>query len=186
MKRYIADILFLCFFVAYSSPALGVMIGLSTEELATGSDIIVVGSVKSVESMWSEDGKIIISRAKIIVNSVISGKWDKDILTVEYMGGEVGDIGLQISDVKPLKEGEKLLLFLKIKNGSKQQFGRNLAPFTGGEVYHTIVGNAQGQYTISPEGIAKKDGFSVMQGGELIDNDIPLEVLIDKIRGIKK
>ena len=54
------------------------------------------------------------------------------------------------------------------------------------EIHHTIAGNAQGQYAITPQGIAKKDGFSVMQGRELIDNDLPLEVLIDKIRAVKK
>jgi hypothetical protein len=177
---------FLCFLAVSYSQALGVMMGLSTEELTKSSDLILVGSVKSVESMWSEDGKFIISRAKVIVNSVINGKWDKDILIVEYVGGEVGDIGLKVSDVKPLKQGENLLLFLKHGNGQKQKIERNLTALSHEEIYHSIVGNAQGQYTITPQGIAKKNGFSVLQGSELIDNDIPLEVLIDKIRGIKK
>jgi hypothetical protein len=186
MKRYVIGMVFLCFLVASSSQALGVMIGLSTEELTNSSDLIVIGSVENVESMWSEDGKFIISRAKIIVNSVINGKWDKDLLSVEYIGGEVGDIGLKVSDVKPLKQGDNLLLFLKIRNGQEQKMGRNLTALSNEEIYHSIVGNAQGQYTITPQGIAKKDGFSVMQGRDLIDNDIPLEVLIDKIRGIRK
>jgi hypothetical protein len=185
MKRYITHLLFLCFLFVSSSPALGVMIGLSTEDLTNSSDLIVVGSVQGVESMWSEDGKGIISRAKIIVNSVISGKWDQEVLNVEYNGGEVGEVGLKVSDAKPLKQGDNLLLFLKIKNGQKQKIGGNHAPLTN-EIYHSIVGKAQGQYTITLQGIAKKDGFSVIQGSELIDNDIPLNVLIDKIRGIKK
>jgi hypothetical protein len=179
MKRYVIKMVFLCFLAASSSQALGVMISLSTEELTKSSDLILVGSVKSVESLWSEDGKFIISRAKVIVNSVINGKWDKDIVTVEYVGGEVGDIGLKVSDVKPLKQGDNLLLFLKVGNGQKQKMAND-------EIHHTIAGNAQGQYTITPQGIAKKDGFSVMQGRELIDNDLPLEVLIDKIRAVKK
>jgi hypothetical protein len=179
MKRQIITIAFLCFWVASSSQAFGVMMGLSTEELTKSSDLIVIGNVKSVESLWSEDGKFIISRAKVIVHSVINGKWDKDIISVEYVGGEVGDIGLKVSDVKPLKQGENLLLFLKLKNGQKQKM-------VNAEIHHTISGNAQGQYTINAQGIAKKDGFSVMQGRELIDNDLPLEILINKIRAVKK
>jgi hypothetical protein len=179
MKRHIITIAFFCFWVASSSQAFGVMMGLSTEELTKSSDLIVIGNVKSVESLWSEDGKFIISRAKVIVHSVITGKWDKDIISVEYVGGEVGDIGLKVSDVKPLKQGENLLLFLKLKNGQKQKMVKD-------EIHHTISGNAQGQYTINARGIAKKDGFSVMQGRELIDNDLPLEILINKIRAVKK
>jgi hypothetical protein len=186
MNRYITYMLFLCFLFVSSSPAIGFMMGLSTEELTNSSNLIVIGSVQGVESMWSEDGKGIISRAIIIVNSVISGKWDKEVLHVEYNGGEVGDIGLKVSDVKPLKQGDNLLLFLKIKNGQKQKIEGNYAPLINEQIYHSIVGKAQGQYTITPQGIAKKDGFSVIRGSEFIDNDIPLEVLIDKIRGIKR
>jgi hypothetical protein len=186
MVRYFIRLFFLCMLAASSSEAFAVMIGLSTEELTNSSDLIVIGNVKSVESTWSEDGKIIISRAKIIVNTVINGKWEKEIINVEYIGGEVGDIGLQVSDVKPLKQGENLLLFLKIKNGQKQKLERGVAPLSNEEIYHSIVGNAQGQYTITPQGIAKKDGFTLMPGSELIDNDIPLGVLIDKIRRAKK
>jgi hypothetical protein len=184
VRHNLIRLFFLCMLAASSSVAFAVMIGLSTEALTNSSDLIVVGNVQSVESRWSEDGKIIVSRAKIAVDSVITGKWEKEIINVEYTGGEVGDIGLQVSDVKPLKQGENLLLFLKMKNGEKQK--RNLAPSANEEIYHSIVGNAQGQYTITPEGIAKKDGFSVMEGSELIDNDIPLGALIDKIRRVKK
>jgi hypothetical protein len=186
MKRYFIHMFFLCLWLASSSPALGVMDGLSTEELTTRSDLIVIGSVQGVESMWSEDGKTIISRAKIIVHSVIHGKWDKILLNVEYVGGEVGDIGLRVSDVKPLAPGENVLLFLKMKEGQKQKIERNSAPSANEEIYHSIVGNAQGHYTITPEGIAKKDGFSVIRGDELIDRHIPLKVLVDKIQKAKK
>ncbi len=181
MKKYIINMLFLFFLVASSSLALGMMIGLSTEELTISSDLIVIGSIQGVESMWSEDGKIIISRAKIIVDSVIRGRSDKRILTVEYLGGEVGDIGLQVSDVKPLKQGENLLLFLEI--GKRQRLSS--MPLPNEDTYYSIVGNAQGRYTITPQGIAKKDGFSVVKGSESIDSEIPLEALVDKIRRVK-
>jgi hypothetical protein len=186
MKRYFIHMFCLCLWLAFSSPVFGVMDGLSTEELTTGSDLIVIGSVHGVESMWNEDGKIIVSRAQIIVNSIVRGKWDKILVNVEYIGGEVGDIGLRVSDVKPLTPGENVLLFLKMKEGQKQKFGKKEGPAGSEEIYHSIVGNAQGHYTITPEGIAKKDGFSVMRGDELIDREIPLKVLVDKIRAAKK
>ena len=70
-------------------------------------------------------------------------------------------------------KGEKLILFLE--TGKSRQ---------DGNVFN-IVGKAQGKYTIDNNGIARKGGFSVISGEEIIDNNIPVDILINKIRNVK-
>jgi len=150
------------------------MIGLSTEELAKSSDVIVRGMVESVQSEWSADGRTIITRASVLVDDVIGGKVTGNRVMVEYPGGEVDGIGLKVSDVSPLMEGEDVLLFLSPETERMGVFVRKM------------VGNAQGEYRIDRKGIARKRGFTLADRKDVIDNDIPVEELIGKIRAVLK
>ncbi|MDH5201838.1 MAG: hypothetical protein OEZ31_00485 [Nitrospirota bacterium] len=183
MKKSLMSIICLCFVMIFPSRAYSIMVGLSTEELTKSSEFIVVGKVESVESIWSKDGKTIISRALIVINEVIKGEQSKERVTVEYPGGEIGDIGLKVSDVRTLKKGEETLLFLKSKKDQKREDEISLS--IGEEDIYQITGNAQGHYTIDHQGIARKGGFSLIQREDATDNNIPLNILIDKIRGVK-
>lgn len=165
-------LLYIILFVCISSPSLAIMEGLSTEELTRSSELVIEGDVKDVTAEWSKDGKTIISRSTIITTNVIKGKIIQEVI-VEHDGGEIGDIGFHVSDVEPLRKGEKVILFLK--TGESKKYGSTLK----------IVGNAQGKYTIGKDGIARKRGFSVINGKEKIDNNIPVEELVDKIRRVK-
>ena len=75
--------------------------------------------------------------------------------------------------MEPLRKGEKVILFLKPGKSKKD-----------GIVFN-IVGKGQGKYTIGNDGIARKGGFSIMSGEEVIDKNIPVEVLINKIKKVK-
>ncbi len=149
---------------------LGTMIGLSTEDLTRKSEVVILGNVQQVETKWSEDGKTIHTRATIRIAEVIKGKLVHGDIIVQYAGGEIDDIGLRVSDVSPLSENERVILFLKSARDKKK-----------GVTYH-IVGKAQGKYTIDHQGIARKGGFQVIHGREVIDNDIPAEELVEKVR----
>lgn len=159
------------FFLSSSSSA--IMKAMSTEELVKTSEIIVIGEVEDVKAQWSKDGKTIFTSASIVISDVIRGNIAQKKIIVEYEGGEVGDIGLRVSDVSPLSNGEKVILFLR--SGKSKQEG----------VVHNIVGKAQGKYTIDNSGIARKSGFSIVSGEDVIDNNIPVDELIDKIRRVK-
>jgi hypothetical protein len=156
-----------------SSHSSAIMRGMSTEELTIESDVVVQGEVKNVKAHWSRDGKTIITRAIILRQHSIKGVLGRRNIVVEYDGGEIGDIGLRVSDIAPLKEGEQVILFLQ--SGISK---------IDGEVFH-IVGKGQGKYVIGNDGIARKSGFSVIDGQELIDNNIPVDNLIEKIQKIK-
>jgi hypothetical protein len=150
-----------------------VMQGMSTADLTRASDLVIEGDVTDVSAFWSRDGNSIISRATISQSYVIRGQTSRKRITVEYEGGEIGDTGFRVSDVAPLKVGERVILFL-----------RSGASRINGNVF-TIVGKGQGKYTVGSDGIARKGGFSVIQENEVIDNNIPVSDLIDKIRNTK-
>ncbi|MEJ2697352.1 MAG: hypothetical protein P8013_11965 [Candidatus Sulfobium sp.] len=154
-------------------PARAVMVGLSTEELTKNADLVVKGKVESVKSVWDEDGKRIVTRVTIAGPSVIRGASDRGRIIIEYPGGEVGGIGMKVSDVDPLQEGEEVILFLKA--------GRTVKD---GRIYH-LVGKAQGKYTVGDDGIARKKGFSLAAGAEKVDNNIPVDRLIEKIERVQ-
>lgn len=165
--------MFLCLF---SSQVFGLMIGLSTEELTKSSEVVIKGEVGEVESHWSADGKTIFTSALITVRDVIKGKIDQKEIIVEYEGGKVGNKVLMVSDVSPLKNGEEIILFLTPGKSKKRE--------QNGDVYN-IVGRAQGKYILGDDGIARKSGFSLIDGKDIIDSNISVDILINKIKGIK-
>ena len=121
----------LIFFSPVSSFAL--MIEKSAEELAQDAKVIVQGEVRSVKSYKGING-VIYTRASVMVSDIIKGKNIKKNITVEYEGGEVGDIGVRVEDEPTLKKGEQVILFLT------NSFWRK-------NVYY-IVGGVLGKYAI--------------------------------------
>lgn len=175
MKINVLVIMFLCLMMIHllSFQSSAIMEGLSTEELTRASNVVMQGEVEDVEVQWSKDGSTIVTRALIVITDVLRGSVAQRRIIVEYEGGEIGDIGLKVSDMVPLNRGEKIILFLK--SGKSR---------IDGNVYN-IVGKSQGKYTIGDDGIATKSGFSIAAGEEVIDNNIPVDELIDKIRRVK-
>jgi hypothetical protein len=79
---------------------------------------------------------------------------------------------MKVSDVEIPNVGENVLLFLKPAKT------RQL------ETIYKNVGKAQGQYIIDRNGIARKAGYHVEGSAKDIDNNMPIEVLIEKIKRI--
>lgn len=162
MKRLLFCWLFLL--LLCPSPSHALMQALSTSKLTTSSDTVIQGVVTQTQSAW--EGKSIVTRAKVRVDSAITGNPQGQFVTVEYPGGVVGNKGMRVSDTPTLKAGENVILFLK-KGSAQGSF--------------KVVGQAQGAYKIAPSGIATKGGFAAV-GKDSIDNDLPLEILIKKIK----
>jgi len=149
------------------------MVALGTEELTRRSELVLEGTVEETGSMWSRDGKTIVTRATVLVRGVIRGAPVQARVVVEHEGGEVGRLGLAVSDVAQMAKGEHVILFLRE--------GESPA---GGTVFRT-VGKAQGKYTVGKDGMARKQGFSVGAGREAVDAEIPVDVLIEKIKSVR-
>jgi hypothetical protein len=147
-----------------------VMKALSTEDLARGSDVVVLGDVESAAARWSDDGTTIVTTAVVVVTEVIKGRSVRRKIEVVYPGGEVGAIGLRASDEPDMERGEKVLLFLKqgIRPNETDRY--------------SLVGKAQGKYSIGPDGVARKKGFSLAGDAKQTDAEVPLDVLVEKIR----
>lgn len=153
-----------------SSSTFALMLGLSTEKLTRDAELIITGDVEDTESNWTPDKKSIMTTAVVSIAEVIKGKPVEKKITVLYPGGEVGDIGMRISDEAPLRKGEQVLLFLK----PEKQFSNGFS--------YSISGRAQGKYSIGDDLVARKHGFSVSGSDEFVDNTIQVEALIEKIR----
>lgn len=151
-------------------PSSATMIGLSTELLAKQSGLVVTGEVKETKSQWADNGKTIVTIATIVIDEVVKGGRDTKTIQVKYEGGEVDGIGMRVSDSAELASGEKVLLFLSLGHQKSEN------------AEYEIVGKAQGKYTIGKDNIARKKGFSVAGRKEVIDNDIPVSTLIEKIK----
>jgi len=149
------------------------MEGLTTEYLTRSSDLVVSGDVESATAKWSDDGKTIFTTAIVVVTEVIKGQPGSQKVDVEYPGGEVGDIGLRVSDEPVMKKGEKVVLFLK----------RGIKPIEKNK--YKLVGKGQGKYSIGSDGVARKEGFSLVEDTKQIDTEIPIDALIEKIRRVK-
>jgi hypothetical protein len=153
--------------------ASALMVGLTTEELTSESELIAEGAVEDKKSLWSGDGKTIITRITVRYTDLIKGKAKDRKVVAEYDGGAVGDTVLQVSDSADFQVGERVILFLTTGKSKKD-----------GEIYG-IVGKAQGKYTIDAEGIARKKGFSFVPGTGFIDNHLPADKLKEKIKKVK-
>jgi hypothetical protein len=150
--------------------SLAMMVTLSTEYLTLASDLIITGEVQDSTSSWSDDKKSIYSIATVVTKEAIKGRLQQKSLKVMYEGGEIDGIGLRVSDVTPLRIGETVLLFLTPEKIDTV------------EIRYKIVGKAQGKYSIDKNGIARKDGYAGEDGKPVVENTIPLDILINEIK----
>ena len=162
------------------------MKALSTEDLVKRSEYIIQGVVTHVESKWSSDGKTIVTLTQIEPSDFLKGSLSQKTIIVETPGGEVGDIGLRVSDSATFVEGEEVVLFLKSAKSSDSSVRADEAEAiekSGVEPFVSqIVGGAQGKYIIDSAGMAVKGNFSVIEDNKNVEYKLPLEELLNKIR----
>jgi hypothetical protein len=189
-RESIKNTIIVCFIMLFlPKTGYSVMLPLSTEELKTNADVVLRGNVEEVKSLWSNDHMVIVTHVEIGVNYVYKGKLNealvtsreivpgelsKDFITIEFDGGKVDDIEFSVSDMPKFTEGTEVIVFLKIK---KSRIKNNV---------YKLVGLAQGKYIIDDDGVVKKEGFTTIASGKedepsLIDNNIPVEELVEKI-----
>jgi len=197
MKNRIIVAICIVIAIALSNSASAMMAGLAIDDLVNDSVVVVRGNVEDSYSFWSEDGTIILTKAYVRVEEVIrerrqGAKIDFQKIAVEYVGGEVGDIGMVRSNVSPLEVGEDVVIFLKVaekkqKAAGNIPHGKNNSKMAtdGDEQIYNMTGDAQGKYLITKQGMAIRKDIPIVNNKENIVNNIPVEELIETIRRVK-
>lgn len=95
------------------------VVQLSLEEMLTLSDRVVRGTVRDVESSFSEDGKTIVTYVTLVDVHTIHGIHEGPELTLVFEGGAVGDLEVRVSGQPQFQPGGEELLFLATEGSGK-------------------------------------------------------------------
>lgn len=106
--------------------------------LAQGSDAVVHGVVRRVQSRWSGDRMRIVTDVEIEVTEALKGQPGGTVL-VTQPGGKVGDVGQTVGGLAGFAPGEEVVVFLEKK----------------GPTAFRVAGMAQGKYQVQRGADAK-------------------------------
>jgi hypothetical protein len=97
---------------AISAPGLAsTFVALDSQSLVRDSDAVVQGRVLGIESFWDEQGRIIVTEARVQVEEAILGE-PESIVLVRTPGGTVGDFTVEAHGFPRLEAGSEVILFL--------------------------------------------------------------------------
>lgn len=133
------------------------------EDLTYEADSILIGKVEEMKSQWNSEKTLIYTYVTVSVTEYVKRIPEMEEpkqITVKILGGEVGDMGLKVSDTPEFAEGEKVFLFLNIER---------LPIFR-------VAGLFQGKYTIEDGKVKNK----------VLEREIPLNNFIGQIEEIMK
>ena len=149
--------------------AVALMEALSISTLVKASTSIIRGEVIDTQAMWSESGDAIVTRATIRVQSDFKRQVSEELVTVEYLGGEVGEIGMMVSDSPQMFTGEEVIIFLEPSEASTDQ-----------QRFH-VVGSAQGKFSLEEDGMVRTMGFTLVEQEGLMYRELSETDLIQQI-----
>ncbi len=143
----------------------------SFDDLVTHADLIFTGQVISQHSEWrSKDGqRSIVTIVKFGVEQVHKGRAGVTV-KLEFLGGAIGAVALEVSDMPKFSQGERVVLFVE-KNSV------NASPLIG--FYHgkfllrkdsagrdaVLKHNGEALVDVAELGRAKRAGAALIQSG---------------------
>ena len=98
------------------------------EKLVDRADLIFTGHVISQQSRWQESNgqRVIMTFVSFAVQQVHKGRANSSV-TLQFLGGTVGNVTLDVTETPKFKQGERVVLFVE---GN----GVNVSPVVG--FYH--------------------------------------------------
>ena len=129
------------------------------EQLATSSELIFEGEVIASESKWDSDQSEIHTYVTFRVNEVIKGSAGMHVV-LRFLGGNVGEIGLEVSGSTFPEVGERGIYFVE----SLDRFQVN--PFYGVDQGHFLVIESAGQQVMASRSRQLITGFLPDAGAE--------------------
>ena len=88
-------------------------VALESMNLADKASHIVVGKVENIESRLDKEKNTIYTYVKVYVEECLKGKINGDNIVIKYKGGEIGNLGLWVSDQPHFLLNEEVKVFLK-------------------------------------------------------------------------
>ena len=164
-RRFLALAL-LAGILAGPRPAAAALVKLSLQEMTQRSKLVLSGEVLELNSYWAPfagGGECIYTDVKIRVETTLKGKPAAAEVTVQVLGGQVGEEWQVCLEAPRYRKGEKVLVFLREENGKLRN-----------------TGWIQGKYEVLPEGA---DVSTVRGKSSLpIAGDVPLAAIQDEVR----
>jgi hypothetical protein len=116
----------------------------SLPELAAGSALIFVGRCEAVTPHWNAAHTLILTASRFRVSRALKGA-PGDTITLEELGGTVGDRRLEVPDVPRFTVGEQVLLCVhRTELGRWETFGATQGKFS-------LTRDPQGQLRVRSE-----------------------------------
>jgi len=110
---------------------------ITLEQLANGSDFILVGTVTNV-APYEQGDKNIFTQVTLSVELTLKGKTGRE-LVIKVPGGVVGGLEMMVTDNPSFQSGERVVVFLNNSQGIFTVFGGFQGKFTIDE--NNLVGN---------------------------------------------
>jgi len=85
---------------------------MSLEDVTAKAELIVLGRVETSVAGWSDDGRIIVTRATVSVERALKGG-PRARVEVEAPGGRIGDVGMIAAGAPVFHVGDRVVLFLE-------------------------------------------------------------------------
>jgi hypothetical protein len=139
------------------SAAIDALKPLTTDELTSRSDVIVVGKVTERKSEWNNNKSRIYTRVTLAVDQCLKGDAAQKTITITTLGGEVDGVGELYTHTPSFKPDEKVVVFAqKDKQGSLR-----------------VAGGLQGKYSIKENEVTGKPAVA---------GDKPLEEFLSRVK----
>jgi hypothetical protein len=124
MHRSLFCFSFACTLLLAAAPARSTqLIPRTLSELAAGAPLIFVGRCESVSCHWNDDRSLILTAYRFRVLRALKGDPGTTI-TLDEIGGRLGDLGLSVPSIPSYAVGEEVLLFVhRTELGRWETFG---------------------------------------------------------------
>jgi hypothetical protein len=170
--------------LALATPVGAVMLSVSAADLVGEAEHVVSGRVTATEARWSSDGRSIVTQVVMEVDQAYKGDLGSQTIVLEYRGGEVGDVGMGVSDQPSMQANEQVIVFLK-SAAPRAALGATvkglLASDDSGSTVYRVVGKAQGKYSLAG-GVASRNGYATIGSQAGAVSVIAQDELVDLIK----
>jgi len=96
----------------FVSPALATIVqAMSMRDLVRASSLIVIGQVEGQQARYDEQGRIVTDVTLRVEECFHGAVARSSRITIERLGGAVGDIGMHVEGEPRFENGERLVLF---------------------------------------------------------------------------